>query len=157
MDKLRPWNELKERLDDLKSDGKRIVFTNGCFDILHIGHVTYLQKAKELGDVLVIGLNSDRSVASIKGPSRPIVPQNERAALLAALEAIDYVTIFEEDTPQRLIEFLKPHILVKGGDWSADKVAGRDAVEKVVIIPFVEGASTTDIISRVEARLKGKA
>ena len=156
MEKILPWEKLKARLESLKKAGKRIVFTNGCFDIIHVGHVSYLEKAKELGDVLVVGLNSDASVASLKGPSRPIVPEQERAYVVSALESIDYVTIFEEDTPQKLIEYLKPHILVKGGDWSPDELAGRDVVEKVIIIPMIEGASTTDTISRIETRVRNK-
>ena len=153
MNKLLPLKELKETLEHLRAKGKKIVFTNGCFDILHVGHVIYLKKAKDLGDILVVGLNSDASITSIKGPLRPIVPETERAAVIAALEVTDYVTIFEEDTPQILIEYLKPHILVKGGDWRPEELAGRDIVEKVVIIPTVEGASTTNIIGRIGALL----
>ncbi len=151
MNKVLPQEKLKVILEGLRAEGKKIVFTNGCFDILHVGHVTYLNQAKELGDVLVIGLNSDASVTSIKGPLRPIVSESERAAVIAALEVTDYVTIFREDTPQELIEYLKPHILVKGGDWAPGELAGGDIVEEVVIIPTVEGASTTDIIGRIKA------
>lgn len=151
MNKVLPQEKLKDILEGLRAEGKKIVFTNGCFDILHVGHVTYLNQAKELGDVLVIGLNSDASVTSIKGPLRPIVSEADRAAVIAALEVTDYVTIFKEDTPQQLIEYLKPHILVKGGDWAPVDLAGRDIVQEVVIIPTVEGASTTDIIGRIKA------
>jgi D-beta-D-heptose 7-phosphate kinase/D-beta-D-heptose 1-phosphate adenosyltransferase len=153
MSKLISRHELKLKLDALKAQGKKIVFTNGCFDILHVGHVTYLQKAKDLGDVLVIGLNSDASVASIKGPTRPIIPQAERAAVISALESADFVILFDEDTPQNLIEYIRPHILVKGGDWSVENVAGKDFAEKVVIIPLVKGASTSEIIERINAKL----
>lgn len=154
MQKILLPDELKKTLDGLKARGSRIVFTNGCFDLIHQGHVVYLREAKALGDVLVIALNSDSSVASIKGPERPIVPEKERMAVVAALESADFVTLFHEDTPRRLIEYLKPHILVKGGDWSEEDVAGRDAVERVVIIPSVPGVSTTDIIARVKERLR---
>ncbi|MCK9274719.1 MAG: D-glycero-beta-D-manno-heptose 1-phosphate adenylyltransferase [Syntrophales bacterium] len=153
MNKLLSHKELKLKLDVLKAQGKKIVFTNGCFDILHVGHVTYLQKAKDLGDVLVIGINSDSSVASIKGPSRPIIPQTERATVISALESADFVILFDEDTPQKLIEYIRPHILVKGGDWAAENIAGKNFAEEVVIIPFVEGASTSKIIERIKAKL----
>jgi len=151
--------DLKERIAALKGEGKRIVFTNGCFDILHIGHVKYLEQAKGRGDILVLALNSDASVRSIKGPLRPVVPQNERAYIMASLKVVDYVTIFDEDTPLDLIESVEPDILVKGGDWSPDAVVGRESVEKrggsVVIVPQVSGtgadlpASTTSVIERI--------
>lgn len=151
--------DLKERIAVLKGEGKRIVFTNGCFDILHIGHVKYLEEAKRLGDILVLGLNSDASVQAIKGPLRPVVPEDERAYLLASLKVVDYVTIFDEDTPLALIEDVEPDILVKGGDWSRDTVVGGEAVERgggrVVIIPQFSGtgadhpASTTGVIERI--------
>lgn len=136
-----------------KNRGKRVVFTNGCFDLLHFGHVKYLQKARSLGDLLVLGLNSDASVRRLKGPKRPLIDQDERANLLAALDCIDYVVIFDEDTPLNLITSLKPHILAKGGDYSLDGVVGRDFVEsyggRVELITFVDGKSTTNIIERV--------
>jgi D-beta-D-heptose 7-phosphate kinase/D-beta-D-heptose 1-phosphate adenosyltransferase len=136
-----------------KNRGKRIVFTNGCFDLLHAGHVKYLQKARSLGDLLVLGLNSDASVRRLKGPKRPLIDQDERAHLLAALDCIDYVIIFDEDTPLELITALKPHILAKGGDYSLDGVVGRDVVEtyggRVELITFVDGKSTTNIIERI--------
>ncbi len=144
---------LKERLDSLKNEGKTIVFTNGCFDIIHAGHVRYLGEAKKLGDILVLALNSDSSVKAIKGERRPIVPQDERAVVVGSLESVDYVTLFDEETPLRLIEYLRPHILVKGGDWDEENVVGRDAVREwggtVVIIPEVKGASTTNIIEKI--------
>jgi D-beta-D-heptose 7-phosphate kinase/D-beta-D-heptose 1-phosphate adenosyltransferase len=136
-----------------RNRGKRIVFTNGCFDLLHVGHVKYLQKARSLGDLLVLGLNSDASVRRLKGEKRPLIDQDERAHLLAALDCIDYVVVFDEDTPLELITALKPHILAKGGDYSLDGVVGRDFVEsyggKVELITFVDGKSTTNIIERV--------
>ncbi|MDD2580482.1 MAG: bifunctional D-glycero-beta-D-manno-heptose-7-phosphate kinase/D-glycero-beta-D-manno-heptose 1-phosphate adenylyltransferase HldE [Desulfuromonadaceae bacterium] len=136
-----------------KNRGKRIVFTNGCFDLLHFGHVKYLQKARSLGDMLVLGLNSDASVRRLKGSKRPLIDQDERAHLLAALNCIDYVVIFDEDTPMELITALKPDILAKGGDYSLDGVVGREFVEsyggRVELITFVDGKSTTNIIERV--------
>jgi len=151
--------DLKKRIAALKREGKRVVFTNGCFDILHIGHVQYLKQAKELGDILVLALNSDSSVRSLKGPLRPVVPQGERAYIMASLDMVDYVTIFDEQTPLDLIEYIEPDILVKGGDWSKETVVGRESVEKrggeVVIIPqFNEtgadlSASTTSVIERI--------
>lgn len=136
-----------------KNRGKRIVFTNGCFDLLHAGHVKYLQKARNLGDLLILGLNSDASVRRLKGPKRPLIDQEERSHLLAALDCIDYVTVFEEDTPLELITALKPDILAKGGDYSLDGVVGRDFVEsyggRVELITFVDGKSTTNIIEKI--------
>jgi D-beta-D-heptose 7-phosphate kinase/D-beta-D-heptose 1-phosphate adenosyltransferase len=139
-----------------KARGKRIVFTNGCFDLLHVGHVKYLQKARNLGDILVLGLNSDASVRRLKGAKRPLLDQDERAQLLAALDCIDYVIVFDEDTPLQLITALKPHILAKGGDYSLDGVVGREVVEsyggRVELITFVDGKSTTSIIEKVLER-----
>ncbi|MBW2651043.1 MAG: D-glycero-beta-D-manno-heptose 1-phosphate adenylyltransferase [Deltaproteobacteria bacterium] len=165
MDKILSRENLRERLKTLRGEGKRIVFTNGCFDILHIGHVKYLNRAKGLGDILVLAINSDSSVKSIKGPLRPVVPQDERAYIMASLDMVDYVTIFDEETPLELIEYIEPDILVKGGDWSEDTVVGRESVErrggKVVIIPqFNEtstdlSASTTSIIERIITAYKG--
>ena len=132
---------------------KKIVFTNGCFDILHIGHVKYLKEASQLGDILIIGLNSDDSVKRLKGPERPINYEIDRAELLAALDFVDYIVIFEEDTPYELIKRIQPDILVKGGDYCYDNVVGTDIVEKrggkLVLIPFVEGQSTTNIIKKL--------
>jgi D-beta-D-heptose 7-phosphate kinase/D-beta-D-heptose 1-phosphate adenosyltransferase len=136
-----------------KSKGKRVVFTNGCFDLLHAGHVKYLQKARSLGDLLILGLNSDASVRRLKGPKRPLIDQDERAHLLAALDCIDYVVIFDEDTPLELITALKPYILAKGGDYSLDGVVGKEVVEsyggRVELITFVDGKSTTTLIERI--------
>lgn len=136
-----------------KNRGKRVVFTNGCFDLLHAGHVKYLQKARKLGDLLVLGLNSDASVRRLKGPKRPLIDQDERAHLMAALDCVDYVVVFDEDTPLELITALKPHILVKGGDYSLEGVVGKDIVEsyggRVELVTFVDGKSTTNIIERI--------
>lgn len=133
--------------------GARVVFTNGCFDILHRGHVEYLAAARELGDVLVVGLNADDSVSRLKGPGRPINPVDDRAAVLAALTAVDAVTVFEEDTPRELITALLPDVLVKGGDYRPDDIVGASEVRaaggEVVVVPLVPGRSTTGIINRV--------
>jgi len=138
---------------DLLRGKKKIVFTNGCFDIIHAGHVDYLEKAKSLGDVLVVGMNSDSSIRRIKGEKRPILPQELRAKVLSSLKPVDYVVIFEEDTPLELIKAVKPDILVKGGDWEIDRIVGREFVEsysgKVITIPFEYDISTTKIIERI--------
>ena len=149
-EKIKTREELKKIIHDLKRNGKRIVFTNGCFDLLHVGHVRYLEKAKSLGDVLVVGINSDRSVRGLKGPRRPILSAEERGEILSGLGCIDYITVFDEPTPFELISVLQPDVLVKGGDWTPEQVVGREVVEgsggRVVILPFVEGSSTTNII-----------
>ncbi|HMK61358.1 MAG TPA: D-glycero-beta-D-manno-heptose 1-phosphate adenylyltransferase [Dissulfurispiraceae bacterium] len=128
--------------------GSRIVFTNGCFDILHVGHVRYLKEAKALGDILIVGLNSDESVARLK-PGRPVNNQDQRAEILAALEMVDYVTIFYENTPYELIKLLKPDVLVKGGDWKIADIIGADLVAEVHSLPFTPGISTTGIIQKI--------
>jgi D-beta-D-heptose 7-phosphate kinase/D-beta-D-heptose 1-phosphate adenosyltransferase len=139
-----------------KARGKRVVFTNGCFDLLHAGHVKYLQKARSLGDLLVLGLNSDASVRRLKGERRPLINEDERAHILAALDCIDYVAIFDEDTPLELITALKPDILTKGGDYSVERVVGKEVVEayggRVELVSFVDGKSTTNIIERILER-----
>jgi rfaE bifunctional protein nucleotidyltransferase chain/domain len=153
MSKITPRNELKAKIDRLKREGKKVVFTNGCFDILHAGHTRYLREARKLGDTLILALNSDSSVRSIKGPMRPIVPEAERAEVVAALDSVDYVTVFDELTPLELIEFLRPDVIVKGGDWAEKDIVGAEAVRKwggrVAIMPEIEGASTTNIIDKV--------
>jgi len=149
MKKILDWNELKEVVDRFKASGKKIIFTNGCFDIIHIGHVRYLKEAKTLGDVLVVGLNSDRSVSLIK-PDRPINPQNHRAEVLSSLEMVDYVTMFDEDTPYELIKFLKPDILVKGGDWKKEDIVGSDIAQETHSLPYIKGVSTSEIIERIK-------
>ena len=136
----------------LRNQGKKIVFTNGCFDILHVGHVTYLDAAKQLGDVLIVGVNSDDSVRRLKGPSRPINNESDRSMVLSALKAVDFTVIFDEDTPLELIEQLTPHILTKGGDYSEDTIVGASYVRshggEVVVIPLVAGKSTTSILRK---------
>ena len=141
--------ELRAILEDEKAKGKTIVFTNGCFDIIHKGHVRYLREAKALGDILVVGLNSDSSVRRIK-PGRPINNEEDRAEVLSSLEMIDYVVIFEEDTPYEIIKFLRPHVLVKGGDWKVEEIVGSDLVERTVSLSYVEGVSTTEILKRAK-------
>ncbi|HMK56344.1 MAG TPA: D-glycero-beta-D-manno-heptose 1-phosphate adenylyltransferase [Dissulfurispiraceae bacterium] len=138
--------ELKKRLAERK--GRRVVFTNGCFDILHVGHIRYLKEAKALGDILIVGLNSDASVARLK-PGRPVNPQEQRAEILAALEMVDYVSVFDEDTPYELIDLLKPDVLVKGGDWKKEDIIGADIVAEVHSLPFTTGMSTSGIIDRI--------
>jgi len=153
MDKIFSRETLKEQLNRLRQAGETIVFTNGCFDILHVGHVRYLREAKKLGDILVLALNSDASVRAIKGEKRPLVPEDERADIMAALESIDYVILFDDPTPQQLIEYLKPDILVKGGDWAEAAIAGADFVKasggRVITIPLTEGRSTTNIVEKI--------
>ena len=134
---------------ELKNKGKSIVFTNGCFDLLHTGHVKYLETAKSFGDVLIIGLNSDRSVSALKGKDRPINIQMDRAYLLAALEVVDYVVIFDEDTPYNLIKAVKPHTLVKGGDYEGKKVIGQDIAEELKLVKFLDGKSSTETIKKI--------
>jgi len=144
---------LAKALSHLRSKGKRIVFTNGCFDILHVGHVEYLKKARTLGDILVVGLNSDRSVRRVKGRARPINKEGDRAKVLASLYFVDYINIFDELTPEKLIRALRPDILAKGGDWKAEKIVGASFVKSyggsVAIIPFIKGYSTTSLIKRL--------
>jgi D-beta-D-heptose 7-phosphate kinase/D-beta-D-heptose 1-phosphate adenosyltransferase len=155
-EKIKKREELQRIIQELKAKGKRIVFTNGCFDLLHIGHVRYLEEAKSLGDILVVAVNSDSSVRGLKGPTRPILPEEERAEILSGLGCVDYVTIFDEPTPLNLISLLLPHILVKGGDWTKEATVGWETVEKtggeVVILSFVEGASTSQLIETILKR-----
>lgn len=142
-----------EALREAREGRLRIVFTNGCFDILHVGHLRYLEQARALGDLLVVGLNSDASVRRLKGEKRPIVPEDERREMLLGLKAVDLVCLFEADTPIQLIKEVRPDILVKGGDWAVDKIVGHDFVAtyggKTMSLPFVDGASTTNIIEKV--------
>ena len=156
--KVKTIQELKPVLDILRAAGKKVVFTNGCFDLIHTGHTRYLAIARSLGDLLIVAVNSDTSVRTIKGDKRPITPQAERAETLAALESVDFVTIFDEPDPYRVISALQPDVLVKGGDWPVDKIIGGDIVQarggKVVNVPYVEGASTTGIIERIIQKYK---
>ena len=154
--KIKGLDDAKKEIEGLKALGKRIVFTNGCFDILHIGHARYLYEARSLGDHLIVAVNGDKSVRSIKGPGRPVMSQDERAEMLAALGCVDSVIIFDEETPLKAIKFLMPDILVKGGDWKPEDIVGSDVVTaaggEVKSIPFVEGASTTGIIEKIESK-----
>jgi D-beta-D-heptose 7-phosphate kinase/D-beta-D-heptose 1-phosphate adenosyltransferase len=148
--------ELKSIRSKLKSEGKKVVFTNGVFDLIHAGHVDYLSKARKLGDVLIVGLNSDQSVRRIKGEKRPILKQEERAFILSSLRPVDYVVFFEDDTPAQLISEIIPDILVKGADWAVEKIVGREVVEsnggKVMNIEFINDQSTSKIIDLIVKR-----
>ena len=152
-EKILERKTLKERVDSLRQSGKLVIFTNGCFDLLHAGHVRYLQEARKQGDCLVVAVNSDRSVEQIKGPGRPIIPDNQRAEVLAALGCVDWVTIFDEPDPLVLIKLLKPDVLVKGSDWPEKKIIGakevKEAGGKVLRIPLQVEASTSDILEKV--------
>lgn len=144
--------DLASCLDQYKKLSKKIVFTNGCFDLLHIGHVTYLEEAKKCGDILIVGINSDASVKRLKGPSRPIQNESDRSTILAALKAVDHTVVFTEDTPYNLIQIIKPDILVKGGDWKPDQIVGSDIVlaygGEVHSLNFIDGKSTSLIIKK---------
>jgi rfaE bifunctional protein nucleotidyltransferase chain/domain len=150
--------QLEPVLRTLQNQGKKVVFTNGVFDLLHLGHVTYLKAARQQGDLLVVALNSDESVRRIKGPLKPLLPLSERAEMLLALSCVDYTTFFEEDDPYNVVKILKPDVLVKGGDWAVDKIIGGDLVQswggKVINIPVVEGRSTTNLIELIKERYK---
>lgn len=158
MSVIKDRNELLRIRQELKKQNKKLVFTNGCFDILHSGHVDYLIKAKQLGDFLIVGLNSDISIRSIKGDKRPILNETERAFILDNLKCVDFVTLFDEDTPEQLINFLIPDILVKGADWALDKIAGREVVlangGEVKTIEFVNLQSTSQIINLIIERYR---
>ena len=147
---IKTLNEITALSEELKTRGKKIVFTNGCFDLLHAGHVRYLEASKNFGDVLILGLNSDRSVAALKGAGRPIIAQIDRAYILAALEAVDYVVIFDDDTPYDLINAIKPHTLVKGGDYEGKDVVGQDIAQELKVVQFIDGKSTTKTIEKIQ-------
>jgi D-beta-D-heptose 7-phosphate kinase/D-beta-D-heptose 1-phosphate adenosyltransferase len=147
---IKTLGEIATLSEELKARGKKIIFTNGCFDILHAGHVRYLETAKSYGDVLILGLNSDRSVTALKGEGRPINIQLDRAYILAALEAVDYVVVFDEDTPYDLIKAVKPHVLVKGGDYKGKEVVGQDIADELKLVQFVDGKSTTRTIEKIQ-------
>ena len=147
---IKTLGEITTLSEELKSRGKKIIFTNGCFDILHAGHVRYLETAKSYGDVLILGLNSDRSVTALKGEGRPINTQLDRAYILAALEAVDYVVVFDDDTPYDLIKTIKPHTLVKGGDYKGKEVIGQDIADELKLVQFVDGKSTTRTIEKIQ-------
>ena len=152
-EKILSPEEVRATRERLRAEGRRLVFTNGCFDILHVGHVRYLEAARALGDALLVAINSDASVRALKGESRPVLNEAERAEMLAALGAVSYVTVFDAVSPRALIKQLLPDVLVKGGDYDVDEIHGREEVERaggrVLALPFVEGASTTDIIERI--------
>ena len=155
---LRGPDEVRRVRASLRAQGRRLVFTNGCFDLLHVGHTRYLRQARRLGDALLVAINSDRSVRALKGPGRPVMCEGERAEVLAALAAVDYVTVFDEESPRALIAEVLPDVLAKGGDYALEEIHGREEVERaggrVVALPFVEGVSTTDVIERIKG-LKG--
>lgn len=161
MKKILDRSSLIQARERLRQEGRRVAFTNGCFDLLHPGHVRYLQQARQLADALIVGLNSDRSVRALKGEGRPVLRERERAEVMAALEAVDYVTVFDEETPRELIAGLLPDVLVKGGDWPVEQIVGREEVEaaggRVLSLSFVDGVSTTDIINRILERRSLKA
>ncbi len=160
-DKVKNRETLLRIVEELKASGKKIIFTNGCFDILHVGHVRYLEKARSLGDVLIVGVNSDQSVKRLKGSKRPIISEEERAEIISSLGCVDYVTIFNEPTPLELSASLKPHLLVKGGDWTKENTVGKEVVERaggeVVILPFEEGTSTSNIIEVILKRYEKRS
>ena len=152
--KILSQDELLRVREGLRSEGKRLVFTNGVFDLLHVGHVRYLARARSLGDALAVGINSDRTVRELKGEGRPVVNENERAEILGALRHVNYVTIFDDASPRSLIARLLPDVLVKGGDYGLEEIHGREEVEaaggKVISLPFIDGASTSAIIEKMK-------
>jgi rfaE bifunctional protein nucleotidyltransferase chain/domain len=158
LSKIKTAQELRPLLEILRSTGKKIVFTNGCFDLIHTGHTRYLAKAKTYGDILVVAVNSDASVRVIKGEKRPINVEADRMETLAAVDSVDFVTLFHEPDPYRIISELQPDVLVKGGDWPIEKIIGRDIVEKrggqVISVGYIEGASTTGLIEKIVQRYK---
>lgn len=158
MSNIKSREDIKRIREQLKEQNKKIVFTNGCFDLIHSGHVDYLVKAKEMGDVLILALNTDESIRRIKGEKRPILEQDERAFIVSNLKPVDYVTFFDEDTPAEIINDLVPDVLVKGADWAIDKIVGRDVVEsnggEVKTIKFVNDQSTSNIIRIIKDRFK---
>lgn len=154
-EKVKSLDELETLTAAARTNGKIVVFTNGCFDLLHRGHIYLLREAKALGDLLVVAINSDQSVKAIKGPTRPILAETDRLELIASMEMVDYVVLFDEPDPYNIISILRPHILVKGGDWSAEEVIGGDLVQgnggKVVVVPYLKGFSTTEIIAKLRS------
>ena len=158
VDKIKTLGQVVQVREELRKAARKMVFTNGCFDILHVGHVRYLNQSRALGDALVVALNSDRSVRQIKGHARPVIPEWERAEVLAALACVDFVFIFDDPTPQGIIDAIRPDVLAKGADWGIAEIVGRETVERaggvVCRIPIVEDASTTGIIERVRERFR---
>jgi rfaE bifunctional protein nucleotidyltransferase chain/domain len=153
--KLKTVRELQEIVTRAKIEGKKIVFTNGCFDMIHRGHLHLLREARAFGEMLIVGLNTDRSVRSIKGSDRPVIPESDRGELLGAMEMVDYVVLFDEPDPSNLIAALRPDVLVKGGDWGEDQVVGSDIVTRdggeVKIVPYLKGFSTTAVIAKIRS------
>ncbi len=159
-EKILDLERVKRRVSEWRASGETIVFTNGCFDLLHVGHITLLEDCRKFGTKLVLGLNTDASVCRLKGPTRPVVGQNERARVMAALAAVDAVVLFDEDTPLEIIRAIKPNVLVKGGDYTVETVVGHEDViasgGRVEIVPTVEGFSTTNIVKKMTAVQEGK-
>ena len=154
MGKLKTLEEIKAIAVSARINGKKVAFTNGCFDLLHPGHVHVLRAARACADLLIVGINSDQSVKHIKGPTRPVLPESDRCELLGAMEMVDFVVLFNEPDPQNLISAIRPDVLVKGGDWNSEKIIGADIVEeaggRVVVVPYIKGFSTTEIIERIK-------
>ncbi|MDR3112536.1 MAG: adenylyltransferase/cytidyltransferase family protein [Elusimicrobiota bacterium] len=150
--KILTKKEILKEVQKLRKAGKKIVFTNGCFDLLHIGHISLFQKAKSLGDVLIVAINSDKSLKTLKGPKRPLVGERDRAKLLLSLKPVDFVIIFNEQTPRETLKVLKPDILVKGGDYKLNEIVGSEFVKKVFRFPFIKGRSTTNLINLIMQR-----
>jgi len=152
-DKLKSVAEIISITAEARKKGLKVVFTNGCFDLLHRGHVHILRQAKAAGDLLIVALNSDRSVSRIKGPRRPVMPETDRVELIAAMEMVDYVVVFDEPDPYKLIDAIRPNVLAKGGDWKIEEVVGADIVERdggqIAVIPYLKGFSTSEIIERI--------
>jgi len=152
--KLKSLEEIKAIVVDARTNGKKVAFTNGCFDLLHRGHVHVLRAARACADLLIVGINSDQSVKQIKGPKRPVLPESDRCELLGAMEMVDFVILFNEPDPYNLISAIRPDVLVKGGDWNTEKIIGADMVEeaggRVVVVPYMKGFSTTEIIERIK-------
>lgn len=152
--KLKSLEEIRAIAVSARTNGKKVAFTNGCFDLLHPGHVHVLRAARACADLLIVGINSDQSVKHIKGPTRPVLPESDRCELLGAMEMVDFVVLFNEPDPQNLISAIRPDVLVKGGDWNTDKIIGADIVEeaggRVVVVPYIKGFSTTEIIERIK-------
>lgn len=152
--KLKSLEEIKAIVVDARTNGKKVAFTNGCFDLLHRGHVHVLRAARACADLLIVGINSDQSVKQIKGPKRPLLPESDRCELLGAMEMVDFVILFNEPDPYNLISAIRPDVLVKGGDWKTEKIIGADMVEeaggRVVVVPYIKGFSTTEIIERIK-------
>ncbi|MDR0398658.1 MAG: adenylyltransferase/cytidyltransferase family protein [Endomicrobium sp.] len=156
LDRALTRKEMKSEVARLQKAGKKVVFTNGCFDLLHLGHVSLFKKAKSMGDVLVVAINSDKSLRCLKGPKRPLVGEKDRAKLLLSLKPVDYVIVFNEHTPKEILSEIRPDILVKGGDYKLSEIIGREFVKKVYRFPFVKGKSTTALINLIVERYGSK-